>query len=769
MLIKGNVQCPKDRSKFIAVLNGVTFIFYGLTGESGTVYHGDKICYKRSDENYGTERTLNLSIRYLFSVMASDNYIYVFGQYWDGTDTNPTSLLECDRLSFDNTELQKTSTYFIGDPINPFNQNYCIAEGQFFLRRMIMPDATHSFAIVYDFTNNTYFDVDVPTAPSSYTYNSCPYEPCKYHDYLYLYFAGFGEESDADYGAYYFLIYDIVANELRWEEFEIDFNPELPEGKVVRYYSNGLVAKNDVLFMLLSITVSRLNEQGTLEPAGKKTFVLLKSLLTGLFSKYQQNEQGTLMELNPLRVGITQRNCFVFFKGLAVDPVHSIYRVGYIANPNGVFNNNFYTIVQCRHFSIPETPLPCKVPLGYIVNSGTDANPIWDVYEQDLNFLGVPPKPYFLTSGVIWNLYGDKLYAAYSGYEAPSKVEVEIRKKSDNTLVVQRTVVGSDTFITLLQSDGLAWDTEYKYRVRYYDICDYTGLWSEWAEFICREKPLVKNITSTTSGFPTVSFEVDDYGIDIIEVEIIWKQGTSIIFSKTYPAPLYKTTSGYSILIDSDGILDTGTEYTLTVKAKNIINRTGEASILKTLTFVRPAEVSLSIEQIGAYYKLTWVSSVGKYRVYKDGVRLCEITTNEYLDLGVKFNTDVVYKVCSVNDTAQAVGIPQTKNLITDYYGLVCEDGFSEFVTLTKQLGLNISYNPKAIADKTVITYKTKGGVITILTDDIEKYELRIGKEWYIKQGKEVHYVLFTEYTIDREVRKETGLYGLTISCASVL
>ena len=95
MLIKGNVQCPKDRSKFIAVLNGVTFIFYGLTGESGTVYHGDKICYVRSDENYGTERTLNLSIRYFFSVGYDENYLYV-GTIWMALIQH-TRYLECDR------------------------------------------------------------------------------------------------------------------------------------------------------------------------------------------------------------------------------------------------------------------------------------------------------------------------------------------------------------------------------------------------------------------------------------------------------------------------------------------------------------------------------------------------------------------------------------------------------------------------------------------------------------------------------------------------
>ncbi|NLA45487.1 MAG: hypothetical protein GX869_07580 [Candidatus Cloacimonetes bacterium] len=769
MLIKSNIKIPKRASKFVAVLNNVTFIFYGLQGESGGEsghYHGDIICYVRSDENYTIERTLNLSIRYFFSVLSDENYLYVFGQFWDGTDTMPTRYLECDRVAFDNTELLKTSTYMMVNPENePFNQNFCFAEAQFFLRRQIMPSGANSYAITYDFTNNTYLELAAPINPSAYTYNACPYQICKYHDYLYLYFAGFGEEDNKDYGAYYFLIYDIIANELRWEEFEMDFNPELPEGQRIRYYSNGLVAKNDVLFMLISIEVSRLNAEGVLELAGVKTFVLLKSLLTGLFSKYQQNEQGTLMELNPYRVGITQRNCYVFLKGLAVSPVHNFYRVGYIANPLGVFNRNFYTIVQCRYFSIPETPLPCKVPLAYVVQNGENL----DLYETDLNILGVPPKPYFLSSGIIWNLYGDKLYAAYSGFEAPSKAEIEIRKKSDNSLVVQRTIDGSDTFITLLVTDGLAWNTEYKYRIRYYDVCDYTGLWSEWAEFICREKPLVKNINSTTSGFPVVSFEVDDYGIDIIELEIIWKQGETIVYSNTYPAPLYKTTSGYSVLVDSDGILNTGVEYSLTVKAKNIINRTGESSILKTLSFVRPDEVNLSISQVGAYFKLTWISSVGKYRVYKDGIRLCETTANEYLDLGVKFNTNVVYKVCSVNDDAQAVGIPQTKNLTSDNYGLVCEDGFSEFVILKSQLGLNISYNPKSVADKTVITYKTKGGAITILTDDIEKYELRIGKNWYIKQGKEVHHVLFTEYSIDRELKKESGYYGLTISCSAVL
>ena len=109
MLIKNSIKIPKMASKFVAVLNNVTFIFYGLEGESGTVYHGDKICYVRSDENYTTERTLNLSIRYFFSVLTDENYLYVFGQFWDGTDTTPTNYLECDRVAFDNTELLKTS------------------------------------------------------------------------------------------------------------------------------------------------------------------------------------------------------------------------------------------------------------------------------------------------------------------------------------------------------------------------------------------------------------------------------------------------------------------------------------------------------------------------------------------------------------------------------------------------------------------------------------------------------------------------------------
>ena len=280
-------------------------------------------------------------------------------------------------------------------------------------------------------------------------------------------------------------------------------------------------------------------------------------------------------------------------------------------------------------FNIPsKNSINCYVPTivyysnDYVSPGGPTTTTI-DYYE--MNYAPAPPRPVYLTSGNLWGLT-PILAANYRGYQAPTKMDVEIYD-AIGTKVVDRSETDADTWFQILTTDGLLADMQYKWRCRFYDECGYASAWSAMSIFYLRTGPAIATITldSTTTQRPTIEITTDEYGKPLKSIQVTIKEtagGTTVWTGDEEDAIQYKTADeAYEIPIDTHGVLVSGTQYKFEVTIKNTLDLTGADDITETLTFSKPSDpATLTITKTGkAYFQLDWatVGGITEYRVYR--------------------------------------------------------------------------------------------------------------------------------------------------------
>ena len=787
---------PNLMGRYVGVVGSKVYVFYSewndWLGEENN--RPTPFVYKYSDDNYTAKHYIEViynSVTYRvcntgIGIIQGSNCVYLIGVIKVGVSYKQvyvkfTSLGMT--YSFNDTEVVTCSGH---------GSNFEISEDILFIGETLPWPSDEDIGYVFDWNSKTIIkSCDRPFSVLPRLHQSNMF--LNYFEdvrNIYLGFCGMAnDDTNISLLRYYFLCFDKIALEFYYKPFNLDFEPDVPSNNYTRKRIVAMCKdyQERIIIGLSTYSYKNIKNKSPLNEFPDDVDMQYEELVSrcdwciaysdkNVFSRLQQyqglewidHHDGLTFDYNLQKditnaVVVTSCNksspLVPYADKINNNPVTNWPGMIHIlANREGFFEKDSFQLPG-QYVCCNQKSLPCISALliwtfkGWTYSPGTTGNiPLYNLTLETLNLAGYPPSPEFLTSKSFWYRWGFLLYVGFSDYYEITAKQIQIYDGA--TKIVDRTINDNKKWIEILESDNLEWNKEYKYIVRIKDVCGYWSSWTDYSLFWIREKPLVTVTDCETKQFPKISFKVNPYNSLIVSFDIEVWDGVNLKYSKTIDKPYeyfkYEDNefSYFEYVIDPENLSDTleNKEYTFKVKVKNDYNRVGEGSIVKTLSFTIPDDVTnLQVYEKEGYYQLNWEG--GYSSIYRNGVRI-GFGNNVFNDYSCPMNTDLTYVICARGDDAQSLGVSKDKKLTKACFALV-SDVFNSYFGMVEghvTIGSNATFERQG--DNIYFDYEQKSGNFPAVLS-IEKTNQLLDnyfeKQFHIKFGTEVIPIAITQ------------------------